>query len=228
MQQASLGDRHSAALLVRNRVKEALRVSALPSRHAPAAIYVYTRPVFIDQNRRFLSLGDLVSTIGESAAMGASGAVLWRASADYNDKGSCEALSSYHTTMLNPYVANVTAAAQLCSNFLCQGNGRCVRTNYESDHYLHLSSGNFRIYQARGRYMVSGALSLTDLSLFSSRFTCQCYAGRTCTPKLPTQLSKAMVLHKHLGLLKKTKILNKVTADMAQSTIKENLKTFKH
>lgn len=29
---------------------------------------------------------DLVNTIGESAALGASGAVLWGASADYNDK----------------------------------------------------------------------------------------------------------------------------------------------
>lgn len=29
---------------------------------------------------------DLVNTIGESVALGASGAVLWGASADYNDK----------------------------------------------------------------------------------------------------------------------------------------------
>uniref|UniRef100_A0A4W5L404 Hyaluronidase n=1 Tax=Hucho hucho TaxID=62062 RepID=A0A4W5L404_9TELE len=180
--QASLGDRHSAALLVRNRVQEALRVSALPARHTTAPVYVYTRPVFIDQNRRFLSQGDLVSTIGESAAVGASGAVLWGASADYDNKASCEALSSYLTITLNPYVANVTAAAQLCSDFLCQGNGRCVRKHYESDHYLHLSSGNFRILRARGTYMVLGTPSLADLTLFSRRFTCQCYAGQTCAP----------------------------------------------
>ncbi|XP_014008507.1 hyaluronidase PH-20-like [Salmo salar] len=222
--QASLGDRHSAALLVRNRVQEALRVSALPARPTTAPVYVYTRPVFIDQNRRFLSQGDLVSTIGESAAVGASGAVLWGASADYDDKASCEALSSYLTTTLNPYVANVTAAAQLCSDFLCQGNGRCVRKHYESDHYLHLSSGNFRILRARGTYMVLGTPSLADLTLFSRRFTCQCYAGRTCAPKLPIHLSKALVFRlKHQGLSDKTKTLNKVIADMEQSTIKENL-----
>ncbi|XP_024233224.1 hyaluronidase PH-20-like [Oncorhynchus tshawytscha] len=223
--QASLGDRHSAALLVRNRVQEALRVSALPARPTTAPVYVYTRPVFIDQNRRFLSQGDLVSTIGESAAVGASGAVLWGASADYDDKASCQALSSYLTTTLNPYVANVTAAAQLCGDFLCQGNGRCVRKHYESDHYLHLSSGNFRILRARGTYMVLGTPSLADLTLFSRRFTCQCYAGRTCSPKLPIHLSKALVFRlKHQGLSDKTKTLNKVIADMEQSTIKENLK----
>ena len=53
--QASLGDSPSAALLVRNRVHEALRVSALPKHHATAPVFVYTRPVFIDRNRRFLS-----------------------------------------------------------------------------------------------------------------------------------------------------------------------------
>ncbi|XP_010885188.2 hyaluronidase PH-20-like [Esox lucius] len=219
--QASLGDRHSAALLSRNRVQEALRVSALPARPVTAPIYVYTRPVFIDQNRRFLSLGDLVNTIGESAAVGASGAVLWGASADYNDKGSCEALSSYLATTLNPYVANVTTAAQLCSDFLCQGNGRCVRKHYESDHYLHLSSENFRIVRARGRYMALGMLSLADLTTFARGFTCQCYTGQTCHPKLPTQLSKALLfrLKKHLGLSNKTKTLHKVTADMEQSTV---------
>lgn len=41
--------------MVRNRVQEALRVSALHRRSVTAPVYVYTRPVFVDQNRRFLS-----------------------------------------------------------------------------------------------------------------------------------------------------------------------------
>lgn len=40
--------------------------------------------------------GDLVSTIGESAAVGASGAVLWGASADYDDQ-----VTSHHRPILN-------------------------------------------------------------------------------------------------------------------------------
>ncbi|XP_046907236.1 hyaluronidase PH-20-like [Hypomesus transpacificus] len=217
--QASLGDSPSAALLVRNRVHEALRVSALPKHHATAPVFVYTRPVFIDRNRRFLSQRDLVSTIGESAALGASGAVMWGASADYNDKASCEALSTYLTTTLNPYIANVTAAAQLCSDFLCQGNGRCVRRHYNSDHYLHLRPGNFRIRRSRGSYRALGRPSAADLRFFTSRFTCQCYAGLTCSPELPKHLPKALLYRHKQGHATKTKtVKKKVTSHMEQSS----------
>ena len=37
-------------------------------------------------NEQVCVQGDLISTIGESAAVGASGAVLWGASADYDDQ----------------------------------------------------------------------------------------------------------------------------------------------
>ena len=54
--QVSLADNPRAALMVRNRVQEALRVSALPRQSGAAApVFAYTRPVFVDQNRRFLS-----------------------------------------------------------------------------------------------------------------------------------------------------------------------------
>uniref|UniRef100_A0A673C2F9 Hyaluronidase n=1 Tax=Sphaeramia orbicularis TaxID=375764 RepID=A0A673C2F9_9TELE len=182
-------DNPKAALMVRNRVQEALRVSALPRRTGTAPVFVYTRPVFVDQNRRFLSQGDLVHTIGESAAVGASGAVLWGASADYDDQVSCDALSSYLSSTLNPYITNVTAAAQLCSNFLCQGNGRCVRKNYNSNYYLHLNPENFRVARIQRRYLVLGRPTLTDLKALSRRFTCQCYTGLTCTPRTYKELT---------------------------------------
>uniref|UniRef100_A0A3Q1EUW8 Hyaluronidase n=1 Tax=Acanthochromis polyacanthus TaxID=80966 RepID=A0A3Q1EUW8_9TELE len=169
-----------AALMVRNRVQEALRVSALPGRSATTPVFVYMRPVFADQNRRFLSQVDLVSTIGESAAVGASGAVLWGASADYDDQ-SANALSSYLTSTLNPYITNVTAAAQLCSNFLCRGNGRCVRKSYKSNHYLHLNAENFRVVRIQSRYLVVGRPTFADLKTLSRRFTCRCYKGLSCT-----------------------------------------------
>ncbi|KAJ4924620.1 hypothetical protein JOQ06_003572, partial [Pogonophryne albipinna] len=50
--------------------------------------------------RASLNKADLVSTLGESAAVGVSGAVLWGASADYDDQTSCAALSSYLTSTL--------------------------------------------------------------------------------------------------------------------------------
>lgn len=53
--QASQGDHRSAALMVRHRVREALRVAALPNRTHAAPVYVYSRPVFSDHSKRLLS-----------------------------------------------------------------------------------------------------------------------------------------------------------------------------
>ncbi|XP_061106663.1 hyaluronidase PH-20 [Conger conger] len=193
---SALGGTRWAALYVRNRVQEAMRVAALPKRPFTAPVYVYTRPVFTDQNRSFLNKGDLLNTIGESAAVGAAGSVLWGASADYDGKTSCEALSNYLTSTLNPYIANVTAATKLCSRSLCQGNGRCVRKNYDSDDYLHLNPRTFRIVRYNGRYVAIGRLTIADLGLFARRFTCQCYAAQECAPKLSTRLSRIpLVIH---------------------------------
>ncbi|XP_059181806.1 hyaluronidase PH-20-like [Centropristis striata] len=224
--QVSLADNPRAALMVRNRVQEALRVSALPRRSGAAPVFAYMRPVFVDQNRRFLSQGDLVSTIGESAAVGVSGAVLWGASADYDDQTSCSALSSYLSTTLNPYITNVTIAAQLCSNFLCRGNGRCIRKNYNSNHYLHLNPENFRILHVQKRYLVLGRPTLTDLKALSRRFTCQCYKGLSCSPRTNRELAKALIFSVKQGLYQKFHTLNKAMLDdMQQASItKDNVK----
>ncbi|KAL4656747.1 hyaluronidase PH-20-like [Arapaima gigas] len=187
---SSMGDTHNAVLFVRNTVQEAVRVAALPQHSFTAPIYVYSRPVFSNQNKQFLSNEDLVSTIGESAALGASGSVLWGGSSDFDDKASCQELSAYLTSTLNPYIANVTAATKLCSVFLCQGNGRCVRKDYNSDSYLHLNPSSFTIQKSDGKYVAVGVPSLSDLTDLADKFTCQCYAGQSCSPRLPTQLSK--------------------------------------
>uniref|UniRef100_A0A3P8ZJ82 Hyaluronidase n=1 Tax=Esox lucius TaxID=8010 RepID=A0A3P8ZJ82_ESOLU len=170
----SLKNSPNAALFVRNRVQEAVRVAALPKRPFTVPIYVYSWPMFSNQND-FLSM-DLISSIGETAALGASGSVLWGASA------SCEALSTYLTSTLNPYIANVTAAAKLCSDVLCQGNGRCVRKDYNSNVYLNQNT--FRLQESQGKYMAIGIPSSADLLTLADKFTCQCYKGRSCSPKL--------------------------------------------
>ncbi|CDQ61798.1 unnamed protein product [Oncorhynchus mykiss] len=82
---ASLNNSANVALFVRNRVQEAVRVAALPKRPYTVPIYVYSCPLYHDRNK-FLSTEDLIRSIGESAALGASGSVLWGASADYTDK----------------------------------------------------------------------------------------------------------------------------------------------
>uniref|UniRef100_A0A4W6BIU8 Hyaluronidase n=2 Tax=Lates calcarifer TaxID=8187 RepID=A0A4W6BIU8_LATCA len=180
----SLRNSPRAALYVRNRVQEALRVAALPKRPYTAPIYVYSRPLYRDQTEKFQSLMDLVNTVGESAALGASGVVMWGGTKDYNNKAACQSLSEYLTSTFNPYIANVTAAAMLCSEVLCQGNGRCIRKNYDSSHYLHLNPSHFSILRAKKHYVAVGLPAASDLDGWASNFTCQCYAGRSCSAKL--------------------------------------------
>ncbi|XP_038132705.1 hyaluronidase PH-20-like [Cyprinodon tularosa] len=179
-----------AALYVRNRVQEALRVAALPKHPYTVPVYVYSRPLYRDQTKLFQTQMDLVNTIGESAAVGASGVVIWGGSKDYDNKASCQALSEYLSSTFNPYVANVTAAAMLCSQVLCQGHGRCVRKDYNAVHYLHLNPTSFRILQAGGKYVAVGLPTTSDLNVWVENFTCQCYAGWSCSPKLqrPTKV----------------------------------------
>lgn len=102
-------------------------------------------------------------------------------------QASCELLSGFLENTLNSYIANVTAAAMLCSEVLCQGNGRCVRKNYDSTHYLHLNSAHFNIQQLDGQYVANGRPARADLDAWAENFTCHCYAGSSCSPKLAYQ-----------------------------------------
>ncbi|XP_029282926.1 hyaluronidase-1-like [Cottoperca gobio] len=179
-----------AALYVRNRVQEALRVAALPKRPYTMPVYVYSRPLYRDQTQNFQTQTDLVSTVGESAALGASGVIMWGGTKDYNTEAACQSLSEYLTSTLNPYIANVTAAAMLCSEVLCQGKGRCVRKSYDSARYLHLNPTHFRILRAHRKYLAIGIPSAADLNAWAASFTCQCYGGESCSPRLvyPTNI----------------------------------------
>ncbi|XP_048878580.1 hyaluronidase-5-like isoform X2 [Brienomyrus brachyistius] len=189
----SLANTHKAALYVRNQVHEAMRVASQPKHPFNVPIYVYTRPVFTDQTNKFLSVEDLVHTLGENAAVGASGSVLWGGTTDFEDKASCEALSSYLTSTLNLYITNVTAASRLCSESLCQGNGRCIRKDYNSDVYLHLNPASFSVQKSNGKYVAVGIPTLSDLTYFSDHFTCQCYAGLSCSPRIASELPNTPV-----------------------------------
>ncbi|XP_039989212.1 hyaluronidase-1-like [Xiphias gladius] len=180
----SLRNSSRAALFVRNRVQEALRVAALPKRPYTVPIYVYSRPLYRQQTQKFQSLTDLVSTVGESAALGASGVVMWGGVKDYNSEAACQSLSDYLKSTFGPYIANVTAAAMLCSEVLCQRRGRCVRKNYDSSQYLHLNPSHFRILRANRKYVAIGQPSAADLEAWAASFTCQCYWGWSCSPKL--------------------------------------------
>ncbi|NP_001076141.2 hyaluronidase PH-20 precursor [Oryctolagus cuniculus] len=178
---SSLQSSPKAALFVRNRVQEAIRVSEVPNAKSPLPIFVYTRLVFTDKIFQFLSQDDLVNTIGEIVALGASGIVVWGSHTLARSMKSCLNLDDYMKNILNPYLINVTLAAKMCNQVLCQEQGVCTRKNWDSNDYLHLNPGNFAIQIGNnGTYKVDGKPTLTDLEQFSKNFQCSCYTNLNC------------------------------------------------
>ncbi|XP_007531750.2 hyaluronidase PH-20-like [Erinaceus europaeus] len=170
-----------ATLFVRNRIQEAIRVSKVRDVNDPLPVFIYSRPIYTDSPAQYLSQMDLVSTLGESVALGASGSILWGSLNFSQSKQSCMDLDNYMKTTLIPYMINVTLAAKMCSQVLCYSQGLCVRKNWDADHYLHLSSDRFYIeYGHCERYSVSGEPRFVDLKYFYEKFSCSCFANVTC------------------------------------------------
>uniref|UniRef100_A0A8C5TBE6 Hyaluronidase n=1 Tax=Malurus cyaneus samueli TaxID=2593467 RepID=A0A8C5TBE6_9PASS len=152
---------------VHHRLREALRVAAFGT-DGLLPVIAYSRLSF-RRSPRFLELvsaADLVHTIGESAALGAAGLVLWGDMSYSRSPESCASLRHYLVSTLGPYVANVTAAARECSYRQCHGHGRCVRRQpHDLGSLLHLGPG-------------AGP---------SAAFRCHCYrgwAGENCARRL--------------------------------------------
>uniref|UniRef100_A0A672PBI2 Hyaluronidase n=1 Tax=Sinocyclocheilus grahami TaxID=75366 RepID=A0A672PBI2_SINGR len=149
-----------AWLYATNRIREALRVAALYNLVIMPVLYMYQI--------------DLVNTIGESAAMGASGVIIWEKSLAVKTQKSCSEFSSYVRQVLGPYAVNVTTAARLCGVSLCQGRGRCVRKKPEDPTYLHLPSAHFMLLPngAEG-VRATGELPTAYIDRWKKDFRCQ-------------------------------------------------------
>ncbi|XP_035513466.1 glyco_hydro_56 domain-containing protein [Morone saxatilis] len=132
------GGTAGAMLYLSSQIREALRVSSLTGMPFDLPVFPLVKSVYASTNT-FLSQADLVSTIGESAAMGTAGVVIWERSETKTER-ECQDLAEFVRKVLGPYTTNVTTATRLCSASLCQGKGRCVRQNPESSAYLHLPS----------------------------------------------------------------------------------------
>ncbi|XP_030741143.2 hyaluronidase PH-20-like [Echinops telfairi] len=170
-----------AALFVRNRVQEALRLAALRDPKNPVPIYFYARPVFTDVPFKYHSQYDLVNTLGESVALGVSGIIFWASVNLSRNAQACTILANYLTTTLNPYIINLTLAAKMCSQVLCLGVGVCRRKDWNSSDYLHLNPDNFVIEtRNNGKLTVDGKPTIEDLKYFSEKFNCSCYTNYVC------------------------------------------------
>ncbi|XP_053147128.1 hyaluronidase-3 [Hemicordylus capensis] len=147
---------------VHYRLGEAFRVARFGLKQ-PLPVIAYSR-VSYRRSSRYLTETDLVNTIGESAALGAAGVVLWGDTSYSHSPESCRSLRDYIISTLGPYVVNVTTAAHTCSQQLCHGNGRCVR-RYPGEWgaFLHLHP------QHTMQDFVDQGLSAWEL------FQCHCY-----------------------------------------------------
>ncbi|XP_034551965.1 glyco_hydro_56 domain-containing protein [Notolabrus celidotus] len=130
------GGTYGGRLYLASQIREALRVSSLSRAEFEIPVFPLVKSVYASTNT-FLSQADLVSTIGESAAMGTAGVVIWERSETKTER-ECQDLAEFIRKVLGPYSLNVTTATALCSASLCQGKGRCVRQNPGSSAYLHL------------------------------------------------------------------------------------------
>ncbi|XP_055974461.1 hyaluronidase PH-20-like [Sorex fumeus] len=176
----NLSSNPRAALFARNRVQEAIRVSTKRSVENPLPVFVYVRPDFTDAPGEFLSEYDLMNTIGESIALGASGIIVWGSLNFSKSKNSCNNLTNYLNNVLNPYLLNVTLAAERCSQVLCKGQGICKRKNWNSTDYLHLKGATFTIADEDiiKESKVNENFTNPDDQEFATNFECSCYSNQ--------------------------------------------------
>ncbi|XP_068171285.1 hyaluronidase-2 [Antennarius striatus] len=165
----------SGRQFVRNRVKEGMRLASSGDGLA-RPVFVYTRPTYANSLEQ-LTETDLVSTIGESVALGAAGIILWGDAAYASSRASCSSLDMYLRGPLSQYLLNVSTAAELCSQILCGSHGRCLRKNSDSDVYLHLNPLTHSIISQSGKPTVVGDLNEAEKQRFQTEFQCQCYNG---------------------------------------------------
>ncbi|GAA6084155.1 glyco_hydro_56 domain-containing protein [Tachysurus ichikawai] len=129
-------------LFASNQIREALRVAALAGTTSELPVFPLVKSMYTSSSS-FLSEANLVNTVGESAALGAAGVIIWDRFHTTKTQRLCSDLTSYVREVLGPYAVNVTMAAHLCSMSLCKGLGRCIRKKPEDPVYLHLPPANF-------------------------------------------------------------------------------------
>lgn len=189
-----LRELHREVLLYsRHRILEAMRVRRQRG-PSMAPVIPYARIVYT-YSLDFLSQEHLVYTIGESAAVGAAGVVLWGDNLFAKSKATCETIKAYIDETLGHYLVNVTSAAALCSQTLCSSRGRCQRREPSSQAYLHLHPAFWKVVSddkpgGGKNYRVLPRLASRQALNMTSEFECACYsgwAGESCSKALQSK-----------------------------------------
>lgn len=92
---------------------------------------------------------NLTLAIGLPANMGAAGVVIWGSSSFLHTPNECLLLQKYISTVLGPYVKNLTDFFTSCSSKLCSGHGRCIRRDLEAIVQFHLKASGREHCQLR-------------------------------------------------------------------------------
>lgn len=103
--------------------------------------------------------------------------------------------------LLGPYVLNVTSAANLCSQSLCNSHGRCVRKTAESSFYLHMPEDSHKNYVIKKgfKFVISARSKQKTIMNMKNGFVCHCYYGwhgescRLRFPNLSSRKNKASI-----------------------------------
>uniref|UniRef100_A0A8C6MWW7 Hyaluronidase n=1 Tax=Mus spicilegus TaxID=10103 RepID=A0A8C6MWW7_MUSSI len=174
----SFAESENTLYFSRFRVRESLRISTMTSQDYALPVFVYTQLGYKEEPLLFLSKQDLISTIGESASLGAAGIVVWGDMNLTSSEENCTKVNRFVNSDFGSYIINVTRAAEVCSRHLCKNNGRCVRKTWKAAHYLHLNPASYHIEASEdGEFIVRGRASDTDLAVMAENFLCHCYEG---------------------------------------------------
>ncbi|XP_004677230.1 PREDICTED: hyaluronidase-1-like [Condylura cristata] len=160
------------------RIREALRIAQMARQDYALPVFIFSRPFYL-HGIETLSQEDLVHTIGESAALGTAGIILWGGNEYSASKESCLSVKKSVGGPLGHYAVNVTSAAKLCSQGLCNYNGRCIRKTPGSFSYLHMPAGsNKKFVLDKGfRFTISSSSKLKIIEDMKNAFVCHCYYG---------------------------------------------------
>nr|XP_005550704.1 PREDICTED: hyaluronidase-4-like isoform X1 [Macaca fascicularis] len=168
----------NALKFVHYRVREAMRIAEMARHDYVLPVFIFSRPFYLHSTEA-LSQEDLVHTIGESAALGAAGVILWGGYEYSASKESCLSMQQSIRGPLGRYAVNVTSAAKLCSQSLCNNHGRCIRKTPESSFYLHMpeSSGKKYVLNKSFRFIISEHNKQKTITAMKNGFVCHCYYG---------------------------------------------------
>nr|XP_008256472.1 hyaluronidase-4 isoform X1 [Oryctolagus cuniculus]XP_051704886.1 hyaluronidase-4 isoform X1 [Oryctolagus cuniculus] len=168
----------NALKFVHYRVREAMRIANMTRHDYVLPVFVFSRPFYL-HSIETLSQEDLVHTIGESAALGAAGIILWGGDEYTTSKETCLSVKQSVQGPLGHYAVNVTSAAKFCSQNLCNNHGRCVRKIPESSSYLHMPESSRKKYIVNKslRFILSETSKLKAETDMKNGFVCHCYYG---------------------------------------------------